>query len=143
MDKEGFQLTLEEVQDDHGEGEGLQGGGPGIEGREGVDVGTQVVDQRVDEERAEVFDDEDGAPGDLGTCVLLVRLFECVPGGAGSVPRSLTWIVSPSCSSVLATVTLLSLGIDEPLGRVIRRRWMENLDSAAMRSYRSAVLPWM
>lgn len=83
MDKEGFQLTLEEVQDDHGEGEGLQGGGPGIEGREGVDVGTQVVDQRVDEERAEVFDDEDGAPGDLGTCVLLVRLFECVRGGAG------------------------------------------------------------
>jgi hypothetical protein len=97
----------------------------------------------VDEERAEVFDDEDGAPGDLGTCVLLVRSFEYVPGGAGGVPRSLTWIVSPSCSSVLATVTLLSLGMDEPLGRVIRRRWMENLDSAAMRSYRSAVLPWM
>jgi hypothetical protein len=37
----------------------------------------------------------------------------------------------------------LSLGMDEPLGRVIRRRWMENFDSAAMRSYRSAVLPWM
>jgi hypothetical protein len=25
----------------------------------------------VDEERAEVFDDEDGAPGDLGTCCVV------------------------------------------------------------------------
>jgi hypothetical protein len=58
-------------------------------------------------------------------------------------PRSLTWMVSPSCSSVLATVTLLSLGMEVPAGRVIRRRWMENLDSEAMRSYRSWVLPWM
>jgi hypothetical protein len=98
----------------------------------------------VDEEGPEVFDDEDGAPGDLGTCVIVVSeglsVFFC---GVGGIPRSLTWMVSPSCSSVLATVTLLSLGMDEPLGRVIRRRWMENLDSAAMRSYRSAVLPWM
>ena len=61
-----------------------------------------------------------------------------------TVPRSLTWMVSPSCSSVLATVTFLSLGMAVPLlPWVIRRRWMENLDSAAMRSYRSAVLPWM
>ena len=59
------------------------------------------------------------------------------------IPKSLTWMVSPSCSSVLATVTLLSLGMEVPLPWVIRRRWMENLDSAAMRSYRSAVLPWM
>jgi hypothetical protein len=60
-----------------------------------------------------------------------------------TVPKSLTWMVSPSCSSVLATVTFLSFGMAVPLPWVIRRRWMENLDSAAIRSYKSAVLPWM
>lgn len=96
----------------------------------------------MDEEGAEVFDNEDGAPGDLGTCLRRVsKLY--TRRGADILPRSLTWIVSPSCSSQLATVTLLSLGIEVPLPWVIRRRWMENLDSAAMRSYKSAVLPWM
>jgi hypothetical protein len=68
VDEEGLELALEEVQDDHPEGEGLQGRGAIVEGREGVDVGAEVVDERVDEERAEVFDDEDGTPGDLRTC---------------------------------------------------------------------------
>lgn len=44
VDEEGFQLALEEVQDYHGEGEGLQGGRAGVEGWQGVDVGSQVVD---------------------------------------------------------------------------------------------------
>jgi hypothetical protein len=68
VDEEGFELALEEVQDDHPEGEGLQGRGALVGGREGVDVRAEVVDERVDEERAEVFDDEDGTPGDLRTC---------------------------------------------------------------------------
>lgn len=33
-----------------------------------VDVGSEEVEDRVDEERAEVFDDEDGLPGDLQAC---------------------------------------------------------------------------
>ena len=68
MDEESFELALEEVEDNHPEGEGLQGRRALVEGREGVDVRAEVVNERVDEERAEVFDDEDGTPGDLRTC---------------------------------------------------------------------------
>lgn len=32
-----------------------------------VEVGADQVDEGVDEEGAEVFDEEDGAPSDLGT----------------------------------------------------------------------------
>lgn len=68
VDEDGFQLALEEVQRDHPEGEGLEGRGALVEGGEGVDVRAEVVEDGVDEEGAEVFDYEDGAPGDLGTC---------------------------------------------------------------------------
>lgn len=67
VDEDGFQLALEEVQCDHPEGEGLKGGGALVEGRELVDVGAKVVEDRVDEKGSEVFDDEDGAPCDLRT----------------------------------------------------------------------------
>ena len=68
MDEEGFELALEEVQDDHPEGQGLKGRRAIVEGGQGVDVRAEVVEERVDEERAEVLDDEDGTPGDLRTC---------------------------------------------------------------------------
>lgn len=74
MDEEGLELALEEVQDNHPEGEGLQGRRALVEDREGVDVRAEVVNERVDEERAEVFDDEDGSPGDLRTC----RIYQSV-----------------------------------------------------------------
>jgi len=52
----------------------------------------------VDEEGAEVFDEEDGAPGDLGTW--RVVSWEVGGGrggeGRGSIPRSFTWMVTPS-----------------------------------------------
>ena len=68
MDEEGFELAPPEVQDDHPEGQGLQSRRAIVEGGQGVDVRAEVVEERVDEERAEVFDDEDGTPGDLRTC---------------------------------------------------------------------------
>lgn len=68
VDEEGLELALDEVQHDHPEGEGLQGRRALVEGGQGVDVRAEVVEERVDEERAEVFDDEDGTPGDLRTC---------------------------------------------------------------------------
>lgn len=51
--------------------EGLEVGGwwyrrKGVR-REGVDLRTEEVDERMNEDRAEVFDEEDGAPGDLWT----------------------------------------------------------------------------
>jgi len=51
------------VEDAHCEGKFLQRGS----GHAGVvDVGTEEEDERVYEEGAKVFDDEDGAPGYLG-----------------------------------------------------------------------------
>lgn len=57
-------FALCKVNDAHEEREGLERGGRG-----GcvVDVGSEEVDEWVDEQRAEVFDDEDGAPGYLRT----------------------------------------------------------------------------
>lgn len=60
MDEEGFELAFEEVEGQEDAGEGLQVGGLGR--RVGVDVGACEVEERVDEEGAEVFDDEDGSP---------------------------------------------------------------------------------
>lgn len=68
VDEEGLELALDEVQHDHPERQGLQGRRALVEGRQGVDVRAEVVEERVDEERAEVLDDEDGTPGDLRTC---------------------------------------------------------------------------
>ena len=65
--EEGLELALGEVQRDEPQREGLQVGGRARGGR-AVDGGPQEVDQRVDEQGPEVFDQEDGAPGDLGAC---------------------------------------------------------------------------
>lgn len=68
VDEEGLELALDKVQHDHPKGQGLQGRGAIVEGGQRVDVRAEVVEERVDEERAEVLDDEDGTPGDLRTC---------------------------------------------------------------------------
>lgn len=69
VDEECFDLALDEVEDGHVGDEGLEGGdGGGGDGAGvvGVEVGTEEVENDgVDEERAEVFDYEDGTPGDL------------------------------------------------------------------------------
>ena len=69
MDEDGLELALEEVDREEQAGQGLE-----IRRRrhftleEGVYVGAQdVEDQGVDEQRAEIFDDVDRAPCDLGT----------------------------------------------------------------------------
>jgi len=51
-----------------------------------VKVGPDQVDEGVDEERAEVFDEEDGAPGDLGTW----RGVSWEVGGGGIAYRDLS-----------------------------------------------------
>lgn len=61
--EQGLELAFEVVDHDQGAGEGLQGGRLGR--CRLVDVGSQVVDEGVDEEGAGVFDEEDGAPIDL------------------------------------------------------------------------------
>ena len=68
VDEESLELALDKVQHDHPKGQGLQGRGAIVEGGQRVDVRAEVVEERVDEERAEVLDDEDGTPGDLRTC---------------------------------------------------------------------------
>lgn len=56
MNEEGLKFALDKVQGDEGDGEGLECGGRRQAG----------VKHGVDENRPEVFDQEDGAPGDLG-----------------------------------------------------------------------------
>lgn len=64
--EERFELALDEVQDHHGEGQplGSRHGRVAIF----VQVGTQSDDQDVEEDGAEVFNEEDGPPGNLGAC---------------------------------------------------------------------------
>ena len=73
MNEERLELTLEEVEGYHGQRESLRCS----RGREGriargrmgvVKVGAEEVDEWVEEEGPEVFDYEDCAPGDLGSC---------------------------------------------------------------------------
>ena len=52
VDEEGFEFAFEEVEDDEGEGEGLEGGGTGAGGC----AGEYEVEERVNQEGAEVFD---------------------------------------------------------------------------------------
>jgi len=59
-----LQFSLQKVKCDGDARQGLQGGGRGAGVL--VDIGAQEVEQWVDEEGAEVFDYEDGAPGYLG-----------------------------------------------------------------------------
>lgn len=131
VDEQRFELALEEVEGEEDAGEGLQVGGLGR--RVGVDVGAGEVEERVDEEGAEVFDDEDGSPGDLEACGCVSWDVEGGFLGGGYGPRSLTWITLPSFRSRLLTVVFLSLGTRVPSSFVMRRRWMSKRDSAATR----------
>lgn len=63
VNEEGFELAFEEVKSDECAGEELEGGGGGRGG--GVYCAPEEVEEGVNEERAGVFDDEDGAPGNL------------------------------------------------------------------------------
>ncbi len=63
VDEEGFEFAFDEVEGDGYAGEGLEGRGRG--GGSAVDVGAEEVEEGVDEEGTEVFDDEDGSPCDL------------------------------------------------------------------------------
>ena len=66
MHEEGFELALDEVRDEHGEGEPLGVGEGRGRGDAFVEVGTGEDDGYVEEDGAEVFEEEDGLPGDLG-----------------------------------------------------------------------------
>jgi hypothetical protein len=72
--EQGLVLALEEVDVEEREEEPLdqrQGGFSLVlvsEGPEEVDVRAKQRDQEVEEDRAQVLDDEDGTPGDLGAC---------------------------------------------------------------------------
>ena len=63
MHEQRLELAFREVDDAHEQRESLQ---RGRRRGGGVDVGAQEVDKRVEEERADVFGDEDCAPGYLG-----------------------------------------------------------------------------
>lgn len=67
VDEEGLELAFDKVEHDHPEGEGLEGRRTLVEGRKSVNVWAEVVEDRMDQEGSEVFDDEDGTPGDLWT----------------------------------------------------------------------------
>ena len=68
--EERLELALDEVRHDHAEREPLRLGQ--LRGRVGEDVGAGGDDGRVDEEGAEVLDDEDGPPGDLVACISML-----------------------------------------------------------------------
>jgi hypothetical protein len=72
VDEDGFELALNKVEDRHEEDDVLDwrdGGGADFALEVGIEVGTEKVENDgVNEERAQIFDDEDGAPGDLGSC---------------------------------------------------------------------------
>lgn len=80
VDEEGLVLALEEVDVEEGEEEPLNlcdgRGGLGdvleLAGEDGVEVGTDEGDEGVEEDGAEVFDYEDGAPGYLRTFGIFV-----------------------------------------------------------------------
>lgn len=72
MQKGGLELTLDEVADEHVKADLLDNSKRDLVGvfvEEGVDLGELAADgveKGVEEDRAEVFDEVDGAPGDLG-----------------------------------------------------------------------------
>lgn len=72
MQEGGLELTLDKVADEHVETDLLDDGERylvGIFVEVGVDFGELAADgveKGVEEDRAEVFDEVDGAPGDLG-----------------------------------------------------------------------------
>jgi len=70
MNEQCFQLTLHEVAHYKQQSERLQVRALGWSVR--VDIRSQSVDDRVDEHRAGVFNDEHGAPADLGPKILHV-----------------------------------------------------------------------
>lgn len=59
MDEEGLELALCKMGNAHEEGKLLELRG---RRRSAIDEGAAEVDERVDEEGSEVFDDEDGSP---------------------------------------------------------------------------------
>jgi hypothetical protein len=71
VQEDGFELALDEMREDEPEGDGLHGregrGGVGTEDGGGVDECAEGVgEEEGEEDGAGVFDDVDGAPGDLG-----------------------------------------------------------------------------
>jgi hypothetical protein len=64
VDKESLELALCKVYDAHQQCKLLE---LRRRRRGAVNERTTEVDERVDEEGSEVFDDEDSSPGDLGT----------------------------------------------------------------------------
>lgn len=71
MDKEGLELTFEEMKEDHGEGSVLNATVGQVRGI--VDEGGKVVHQGVNEERTKVFNEENGPPADLGPEILKLK----------------------------------------------------------------------
>lgn len=69
VEEDAFELALEEVEGGENHEEGLSGGSLGDGGEVGVEVGAGEVEEGVDDERAEVFDNEDGAPANLRTWI--------------------------------------------------------------------------
>lgn len=66
VDKEGFDLALNKVGNNHVERKPLRRGQWCV--ATGVDVGADSQNSEVDEDRAEVFENEDASPRDLGAC---------------------------------------------------------------------------
>lgn len=85
MNEKRLELSLGKVQNTHEERELLQ-----LRSRyiSTVNIRASQVHERVDEEGTEIFDDEDGSPGDLSTCIRWSAVSYTVR--AGYVPRSFT-----------------------------------------------------
>lgn len=56
MEEKGFEFSFDEVSYYENDGKGLRGGGGWSQ---------KFVEERVNEDRTDVFDEEDGAPGNL------------------------------------------------------------------------------
>lgn len=109
VNKQSFELALQEMQHTHYHGNCLELR-RGFRGA--VDERTTVVEERVDEEGAQVFDDKDSSPRDLGACI--DALAERSIHKSTYLPRSFTSMALLFRSPVSWTVVPVVLAIGVP-----------------------------
>lgn len=89
MNKECLELSLGKVNDAHDHGEGLE---LGCWLGRAINEGATEIHEWVDEEGSKILDDENGSPGDLGSCKFHQSKVQRIEVLRLNIPRSLTSI---------------------------------------------------
>lgn len=138
MDEDGFILALQEVEADEEEGQGLEGSGlwkGEMSGWGLVDNGSAKVEEWVNQEWAQVFNDEDGTPCNLrakildknGTLIIQTSFIEgCgfVIGQEGTIggfrdAKTGHWVASPCTNAYLGGDALVEV-VKRVIGFAVR-----------------------